>query len=233
MRILKFGGTSVGDPDNIRKVIHVVKSRAERQPILVFSAMGDTTDRLLHIGTRAAEGQSRGEPRPPRVPEGLSQEHRGPAASRRGRSRLGAVRGRLRGGGGRGSRTGGPVGFLPRRAGPPPRLRRGALHPHSHGDFPPGGSARGVDRRAGRGRHRRQAHAGRTPLRRDPEARGGGPPPARSGRADSRDPGVPRTVHRRTRDHVGARRVPTSPRRSWGRPWGRKRSRYGPTWTAS
>ena len=56
MRILKFGGTSVGDPDNIRKVIHVVKSRAERQPILVFSAMGDTTDRLLHIGMRAAEG---------------------------------------------------------------------------------------------------------------------------------------------------------------------------------
>lgn len=56
MRILKFGGTSVGDPANIRKVIHVVKSRAGRQPILVFSAMGDTTDRLLHIGTRAAEG---------------------------------------------------------------------------------------------------------------------------------------------------------------------------------
>ena len=56
MRILKFGGTSVGDPDNIRKVIHVVRSRAGCQPILVFSAMGDTTDRLLHIGTRAADG---------------------------------------------------------------------------------------------------------------------------------------------------------------------------------
>ncbi len=57
MRVLKFGGTSVGDPDNIRKVVEVVRSRRGQHPILVFSAMGDTTDRLVEIGRDAAAGR--------------------------------------------------------------------------------------------------------------------------------------------------------------------------------
>lgn len=57
MRVLKFGGTSVGDPDNIRKVVQVVKQRSACGPVLVFSAMGDTTDRLLEIGAGAAGGR--------------------------------------------------------------------------------------------------------------------------------------------------------------------------------
>jgi aspartate kinase len=57
MKVLKFGGTSVGDPDNIRRVVDVVKSRSALSPLLVFSAMGDTTDRLLEIGARSVEGR--------------------------------------------------------------------------------------------------------------------------------------------------------------------------------
>ena len=57
MKVLKFGGTSVGDPENIRRVVDVVKSRSAQSPLLVFSAMGDTTDRLLEIGARAVEGR--------------------------------------------------------------------------------------------------------------------------------------------------------------------------------
>lgn len=57
MKVLKFGGTSVGDPENIGRVVDVVKSRSSQSPLLVFSAMGDTTDRLLEIGARAIEGR--------------------------------------------------------------------------------------------------------------------------------------------------------------------------------
>jgi aspartate kinase len=57
MKVLKFGGTSVGDPENIRRVVDVVKSRSMQSPLLVFSAMGDTTDRLLEIGARAVGGR--------------------------------------------------------------------------------------------------------------------------------------------------------------------------------
>lgn len=57
MRVLKFGGTSVGDAANIRKVVEVIRSRAEAAPILVFSAMGHTTDALTEIGRAASEGR--------------------------------------------------------------------------------------------------------------------------------------------------------------------------------
>ncbi len=57
MKILKFGGTSVGDAANIRKTMAVVKGRVSQCPVLVFSAMGDTTDILHRMGEQAAEGR--------------------------------------------------------------------------------------------------------------------------------------------------------------------------------
>lgn len=58
MKVLKFGGTSVGDTGNIRKVVEVIRSRAQAEPILVFSAMGHTTDTLAQIGRAASEGRA-------------------------------------------------------------------------------------------------------------------------------------------------------------------------------
>jgi aspartate kinase len=58
MKVLKFGGTSIGDATNIRRVGDIVASRASPPTVLVFSAMGSTTDRLVEIGERAAVGDS-------------------------------------------------------------------------------------------------------------------------------------------------------------------------------
>ncbi|MDR2374909.1 MAG: aspartate kinase [Treponema sp.] len=53
MVVMKFGGTSVADAVCIRRVADIVKSRLERRPVLVLSAMGDTTDHLLEAGALA------------------------------------------------------------------------------------------------------------------------------------------------------------------------------------
>jgi aspartate kinase len=58
MKVLKFGGTSIGDATNIRRVCDIVASRASDPTVLVFSAMGSTTDRLVEIGERAAVGNA-------------------------------------------------------------------------------------------------------------------------------------------------------------------------------
>ncbi len=56
MRILKFGGTSVGSPENIQKVIAVVKERAQKENVaVVVSAVGGITNKLLHAGHLAAQ----------------------------------------------------------------------------------------------------------------------------------------------------------------------------------
>ncbi|MBX3257260.1 MAG: bifunctional aspartate kinase/homoserine dehydrogenase I, partial [Chitinophagaceae bacterium] len=58
MQVLKFGGTSVGSADNIRKVIEIVKGKIEKDntTIVVVSALGGTTDALLNAGSLAAQG---------------------------------------------------------------------------------------------------------------------------------------------------------------------------------
>ena len=56
MRILKFGGTSVGSPENIQKVIAVVKERAQKENVaIVVSAIGGITNKLLQAGHLAAQ----------------------------------------------------------------------------------------------------------------------------------------------------------------------------------
>lgn len=45
---MKFGGTSVGDPDKLKLVAQYIKAAAEtKQVVVVVSAMGHTTDRII------------------------------------------------------------------------------------------------------------------------------------------------------------------------------------------
>lgn len=54
MKVLKFGGTSVGSSKNINKVITILESYAENEKIVcVVSAVGGITDKLLDAGTLA------------------------------------------------------------------------------------------------------------------------------------------------------------------------------------
>ena len=52
MIVMKFGGTSVESAAAIRRVAEVVRARADRHPVVVVSAMGKTTNKLLAIGER-------------------------------------------------------------------------------------------------------------------------------------------------------------------------------------
>ena len=57
MIVMKFGGTSVESAEAIERVMGIVKSRLDRKPIVVVSAMGKTTNRLLKIANLAVSGQ--------------------------------------------------------------------------------------------------------------------------------------------------------------------------------
>ena len=57
MIVCKFGGTSVGDAGAIARTAAIIASRRERQPIVVVSALGGTTNKLLQIAEQAAKGQ--------------------------------------------------------------------------------------------------------------------------------------------------------------------------------
>jgi len=50
---MKFGGSSVADAKRIRHVAEIVKTQLRQKPVLVLSAMGDTTDFLLEAGNAA------------------------------------------------------------------------------------------------------------------------------------------------------------------------------------
>ena len=53
MRILKFGGTSVGNPSRMRDVLEIVK-RSEGAKIIVLSAMAGTTNELVSLSNELA-----------------------------------------------------------------------------------------------------------------------------------------------------------------------------------
>ena len=56
MKVLKFGGTSVGSAENIKKVIEIVKSASENDHIVVVvSAVGGITDKLMRASQKAIE----------------------------------------------------------------------------------------------------------------------------------------------------------------------------------
>jgi bifunctional aspartokinase / homoserine dehydrogenase 1 len=57
MQVLKFGGTSVANAENITKVIAVVKESIKKdRTVVVVSALGGVTDLLLGAAAAAAEG---------------------------------------------------------------------------------------------------------------------------------------------------------------------------------
>ena len=55
MKVLKFGGTSVGSAENIRRVKEIVKSQSD-DTIVVVSALGGITDKILNASKMAVLG---------------------------------------------------------------------------------------------------------------------------------------------------------------------------------
>ncbi|MBL0939836.1 MAG: lysine-sensitive aspartokinase 3 [Gemmatimonadaceae bacterium] len=57
MIVCKFGGTSVADADAIGRVIDIIVSKREQQPVVIVSALGGATNQLLDIAHKAANGE--------------------------------------------------------------------------------------------------------------------------------------------------------------------------------
>ena len=55
MIVMKFGGSSLANAARIRHVAEIVKTQLDKKPVLVLSAMGDTTDHLLDAGGKALQ----------------------------------------------------------------------------------------------------------------------------------------------------------------------------------
>ena len=53
---MKFGGSSVANAQRIRHVASIIKAYRNRRPVVVLSAMGDTTDHLLEAADKALGG---------------------------------------------------------------------------------------------------------------------------------------------------------------------------------
>lgn len=61
MRVLKFGGTSVGDAERIKNVTRIIQSSLadDLSIIIVVSAIGKTTDQLIEMSQHASGGDNR------------------------------------------------------------------------------------------------------------------------------------------------------------------------------
>jgi aspartate kinase len=57
MIVMKFGGTSVESAEAIERIAGIVKGQLARRPVVVVSAMGKTTNKLLVIANAAVGGQ--------------------------------------------------------------------------------------------------------------------------------------------------------------------------------
>ena len=55
MIVMKFGGTSVGSPEAIERACSIVQRSSDRNPLVVVSAIGDTTDRLAEAADATRE----------------------------------------------------------------------------------------------------------------------------------------------------------------------------------
>ena len=57
MRVLKFGGSSVANAENINKIVSILKERLEKEKlVVVVSALGGTTDALISSIVLASDG---------------------------------------------------------------------------------------------------------------------------------------------------------------------------------
>ncbi len=57
MIVMKFGGSSVQDATAIRRVASIVALRLAEQPLVVVSAMGGVTDKLVQVAEAAARNE--------------------------------------------------------------------------------------------------------------------------------------------------------------------------------
>ena len=53
MIVMKFGGSSVANAERIRHVASIIEAYKDSRPVVVLSAMGDTTDHLLEAADTA------------------------------------------------------------------------------------------------------------------------------------------------------------------------------------
>jgi aspartate kinase len=58
MILMKFGGASLASPASIKRIASIVFSQVQRNPVVVVSALGDTTDRLAEILQHASRAES-------------------------------------------------------------------------------------------------------------------------------------------------------------------------------
>ncbi len=56
MIVMKFGGSSVANAERIRHVASIIQAYKDKKPVVVLSAMGDTTDHLLDAADAALAG---------------------------------------------------------------------------------------------------------------------------------------------------------------------------------
>jgi aspartate kinase len=59
MIVMKFGGTSVEDAPSIERVTEIIRARLSLKPVIVVSAMGKTTSKLLQAAEASAAGDNR------------------------------------------------------------------------------------------------------------------------------------------------------------------------------
>lgn len=59
MIVMKFGGTSVEDAPSIERVAEIIRARLNRRPVIVVSAMGKTTRKLLQAAEASAAGDGK------------------------------------------------------------------------------------------------------------------------------------------------------------------------------
>ena len=57
MIVMKFGGSSVANAERIRRVAEIIRAYENERPVVVLSAMGDTTDFLLEAADCALGGK--------------------------------------------------------------------------------------------------------------------------------------------------------------------------------
>lgn len=57
MIVMKFGGSSVANAERIRHVASIIQAYKNERPVVVLSAMGDTTDHLLEAADEAVKGR--------------------------------------------------------------------------------------------------------------------------------------------------------------------------------
>ena len=55
MIVMKFGGSSVANAERIKHVASIIQAYQDKRPVVVLSAMGDTTDHLLEAADKAVE----------------------------------------------------------------------------------------------------------------------------------------------------------------------------------